>query len=216
MIEELENEREREKLERVGAKAMSDKDLIKLIISTGTNSHSLDEIADNILVLLDKDEDIDINRLRLIPGIGKAKASSLVASLEIGRRKNKRKPKPILSPQDIFSEIRHFSSRDQEQLIVLCLTGAHEIIDIKVATVGLLDRTVVHPREVFTYPIRERAAAIAIAHNHPSGRLIPSEEDKNVTKRIVSCGKLLGIKVIDHIIFSDSAYYSFLEHDELR
>lgn len=216
MIEELENEREREKLERVGAKAMSDKDLIKLIISTGTNSHSLDEIADNILVLLDKDEDIDINRLRLIPGIGKAKAAMLVASLEIGRRKNKRKPKPILSPQDIFSEIRHFSSRDQEQLIVLCLTGAHEIIDIKVATVGLLDRTVVHPREVFTYPIRERAAAIAIAHNHPSGRLIPSEEDKNVTKRIVSCGKLLGIKVIDHIIFSDSAYYSFLEHDELE
>lgn len=216
MIEELENEREREKLERVGAKAMSDKDLIKLIISTGTNSHSLDEIADNILVLLDKDEDIDINRLRLIPGIGKAKASMVIASLEIGRRKNKRKPKPILSPQDIFSEIRHFSSRDQEQLIVLCLTGAHEIIDIKVATVGLLDRTVVHPREVFTYPIRERAAAIAIAHNHPSGRLIPSEEDKNVTKRIVSCGKLLGIKVIDHIIFSDSAYYSFLEHDELR
>ena len=92
------------------------------------------------------------------------------------------------------------------------LNGAHEVVGTLVATIGLLNRTIVHPREVFSEAIHKRAAAIAIAHNHPSGNVEPSEDDKDVTVRIVKCGDILGIKVIDHIVFSEDKYYSFLEH----
>ena len=97
-------------------------------------------------------------------------------------------------------------------MIVVMLNGAHEVIDTVVATTGILNRTLVHPREIFATAIEKRAAAVAIAHNHPSGAIEPSEDDKNVTARIAKCGELLSIKVLDHIIFSDNKYFSFLEH----
>ena len=106
----------------------------------------------------------------------------------------------------------HFSSRDQEHFITIMLNGAHEVIDSFISTIGLLNKTIVHPREVFAPAIKNRAAAIAIAHNHPSGSLEPSEEDKQVTMRLINAGEILGIRVIDHIVFSSRGYYSFLEH----
>ena len=118
----------------------------------------------------------------------------------------------ISSPGDIFREVRHYATRDQEQFIVLVLNGAHEVLNVFVATVGLVNKTLVHPREIFSDAIQRRGTAIAIAHNHPSGKLEPSEDDINVTKRILISGDILGIKVLDHIIFSSSSYYSFLEH----
>ena len=92
------------------------------------------------------------------------------------------------------------------------LNGAHEVIGTIVATIGLLNRTIVHPREVFADAIRNRAAAVAVAHNHPSGNTEPSNEDIEVTERLKKAGDLLGIRVIDHIVFTDAKYYSFLEH----
>ena len=143
--------------------------------------------------------------------IRKAKAAVIEAALELGRRV-RGKGRTITCPKDIYLEVRHFATRSQESLIVIALNGAHEVTGAIVATVGLLNRTIVHPREVFAEPIKNRAAAIAIAHNHPSGNIEPSQDDKDVTQRIVRCGEILGIKVLEHIVFSDEKYYSFLEH----
>ena len=168
----------REKMERLGVKALSDRELIMVLLGQGNASHSVDIISKDVLSLLDKGQEISLPSLVMIPGVGKAKASTILASLEIGRRKNNRKAKKILVPNDIYQEIRHYAVREQEQLIVMSLNGAHEVLNIRVATIGLINKTVVHPREVFAEPLKERATAIVMAHNHPSGSLEPSSEDK--------------------------------------
>lgn len=212
----INNDDPREKMERLGVKALSDKELLMILIGQSNTSETIEGICKEVLKILDKGQEITLSSLVFIPGVGKAKASAILSALELGRRKNNRRPKKILFPRDIYQEIRHYAEREQEQLIVMSLNGAHEVIDIRVATIGLINKTIVHPREVFAEPLKERATAIVIAHNHPSGTLTPSSEDKAVTKRIISAGQLLGISVIDHIIFSLDGYYSFLEHEEIN
>lgn len=134
------------------------------------------------------------------------------AAFELGKRFGNLDKFKIESPSDIFSYVRHYSSHQQEHFIAIMLNGNHEVIGSKVITIGLLNRTVVHPREVFAPAIEMRAAAIAIVHNHPSGNLEPSEEDKLITNRLVDAAKIVGIQILDHVIFSNIGYYSFLEH----
>ncbi len=206
------NDRPREKLGRLGAEALTDEELLMLIIGSGTQNRSVDRIARELLGKLDSNPGLGRNEIMLIPGIGEAKASALDAALELGRRRGGRKGRTVTSPADIFREVCHYSSREQEHLLVVLMNGAHEVMTTIVATMGLLNRTIVHPREVFSEAVRQRAAAVAIAHNHPSGNTEPSKEDVEVTKRLSECGRILGINVIDHIIFSEDRYYSFLEH----
>ena len=134
------------------------------------------------------------------------------AVMEMGRRLNLKKGKVIRSPEDVFREVRHYASDERECIVVVALNGAHEIITTFVATIGLLNKTIVHPREVYAEAIRSRAAAIAIAHNHPSGNIEPSADDKDVTVRLGNAGQILGIKLLDHLVVTDERYYSFLEH----
>lgn len=202
----------REKLERLSSEALTDKELIMLLIGSGSGRRTTEDIADDVLKLMDTKEKISLYEAELISGLGLAKASALIAAMEIGRRKARKRNAQITSPNDIYTEVRHFASREQEHLIVVLLNGAHEVIGTEVATIGLVNRTLVHPREVFSSAIEKRATAICIAHNHPSGNIMPSEEDKEVTKRLKSSSVILGIKLLDHIIFSNDSYYSFLEH----
>lgn len=211
-LTEEKNEGPREKLERLPIEALTDKELIMLLIGAGSGRRRGEDIADDVLHLLDKKGQLSLYEAELISGLGMAKASALIAALELGRRKVTRKGNAITSPKDIFAEVRHYASRDQEHLIVVILNGAHEVIGTDVATIGLVNRTLVHPREVFAPAIEKRATAICVAHNHPSGNIVPSEEDKEVTKRLKSCSVILGIKLLDHVIFSQDSYYSFLEH----
>ena len=134
------------------------------------------------------------------------------AVMELGRRLNLKRGRTVSSPEDVYREVRHYASTEQEYMVVVLLNGAHEVIKTFVATIGTLDRTVVHSREIYSEAIRMRAASVAIAHNHPSGTLMPSQDDKDVTARLVKAGQLLGIKLLDHLIFTDERYYSFLEH----
>mgnify|MGYP004692943789 CR=1 FL=1 len=212
MIAEEKNEGPREKLERLPVGSLTDKELLMLLIGSGSGRRKSDEIASDVLRLLDAKSQISLYEAELIQGLGTAKASALIAALELGRRKVSKRGNPISSPKDIFTEVRHYSSREQEHLIVVILNGAHEVIGTEVATIGLVNRTLVHPREVFAPAIERRATAICIAHNHPSGNIIPSDEDKEVTKRLKNCSLVLGITLLDHIIFSQDSYYSFLEH----
>ncbi|MBO8436466.1 MAG: DNA repair protein RadC [Spirochaetes bacterium] len=205
-------DRPREKMERLGPAALTDEELLMLIIGSGNAKRPVNEIAEELLEKIDRNPSIRTEEIMLIQGIGKAKASAIDAALELGRRRVRGKGRTISAPADIFNEIRHYASRQQEHLLVIMLNGAHEVMGNVVATVGLLNRTIVHPREVFSEPLKQRVAAIAIAHNHPSGNVLPSEDDKDVTQRLKKCGDILGIKILDHIVFSDDKYYSFLEH----
>ena len=214
-LSEIERQdRPREKMELKGAGSLSDLELIMLLVSSGTAERPVNEVSSELLTLLDKSEEPDYKSICAIKGLGRAKSSQILAALELGRRRMKKYGigPSISSPGDIFREVRHYATRDQEQFIVLVLNGAHEVLNVFVATVGLVNKTLVHPREIFSDAIQRRGTAIAIAHNHPSGKLDPSEDDVNVTKRILISGDILGIKVLDHIIFSSSSYYSFLEH----
>ena len=205
-------DRPREKMARLGAEALTDKELLMLLIGSGTSGRDVSDVAAELLSHLDRNNMMTADEIMRVPGLGRAKASAIDAALELGRRRVQRKPRTVISPDDIFKEVRHYSSREQEHLIVVMLNGAHEVIGTIVATIGLLNRTIVHPREVFADAIRNRAAAVAVAHNHPSGNTEPSNEDIEVTERLKKAGDLLGIRVIDHIVFTDAKYYSFLEH----
>lgn len=208
-------DRPREKMDEKGASALSDLELLMILLSSGSGVRKVNEIAADLLELLDCKPDPDIYEISQISGIGKAKASVISAALEIGRRRINRNGAVINCPRDIFMEVKHFANRQQEQMIIVVLNGAHEILNIFTATVGLVNRTLVHPREVFAEAISRRASAIAIAHNHPAGTTFPSEEDIKITQRIVKSGEILGIRVVDHIIFTTKDYYSFAEHSLL-
>ena len=204
----------REKLEEKGVKALSDKGLVMILIGKGSNGHTIEEVAEKVLKVLDKGSDPLLTDLKYIPGMGQAKATAVLAALELGRRRPNRKTKVIRRPEDIWNEVKHYAERNQEQLLVLSFNGAGELLGIHVATVGLVDKVVMHPREIFAEAIKERAVSVVIVHNHPSGQLSPSQADRILTKRISTAGKLLGIKVLDHLIISTSGYYSFREMGE--
>lgn len=201
----------REKLQRLGASALTDRELVMLIIGSGTHDMPVKSLANEIMKNIDQGK-CSLEETMSIGGMGLAKAASVCAALELGRRLAPRTSRPITSPEEIYAVIRHYASRTQEKLVVVMLNGAHELLGTFVATVGLVNRTIAHPREVFAEPIASRAAAIAIAHNHPSGNVEPSEEDKEVTSRLKKAGDILGIKLLDHLVISEETYYSFLEH----
>ena len=204
----------REKLEKKGVKALSDKELVMILIGKGSNGHTIEEVAEKVLKVLDKGSEPLLTDLKYISGMGQAKATAVLAALELGRRRPNRKTKVIRRPEDIWNEVKHYAERNQEQLLVLSFNGAGELLGIHVATVGLVDKVVMHPREIFAEAIKERAVSVVIVHNHPSGQLSPSQADRILTKRISTAGKLLGIKVLDHLIISTSGYYSFREMGE--
>jgi DNA repair protein RadC len=144
--------------------------------------------------------------------VGPAKATLIAASLEFARRRIRPEGIKIKTPVDVLPLVRHYGDRKQEHFLCISLNGANEIITTRVVSVGLVNKTQVHPREVFADPITDRASAVILAHNHPSGDLTPSKEDILLTRQLKEAGETLGIAVLDHIIFSQKGHYSFLEN----
>ena len=120
----------------------------------------------------------------------------------------------IETPVDVLPLVRHYGDRRQEHFLCISLNGANEVITTRIVSVGLVNKTQVHPREVFAEPITDRASAVILAHNHPSGNLAPSKEDLQITQQLKEAGETLGITVLDHIIFGQKGHYSFLEQGE--
>ena len=118
----------------------------------------------------------------------------------------------IQSPADTYLALKKYRNKQKEHFLVLTLKGAHEVIAVRLVSIGLVNRTIVHPREVFWWAIKDNACVIILAHNHPSGNVDPSPEDREITKRLQQAGEILGIEVLDHLIIAKSGYYSFLEH----
>lgn len=212
-------ERPREKMLTKGEKSLSNAELLAIILRTGTKKQSVLELANYII---NKDSqgirwlnDITIEELCEIDGIGISKAAQIKASLELGIRISSAKPirYKVTNPWDIYKyymdSLRYLN---KEIFKIILLNTKNKIIcDIDIS-VGTLNMSVVHPREVFREAIKRSSNKIILMHNHPSGNIEPSNEDKNVTSRLVKCGELIGIEVIDHIIIGDGLYYSFKEN----
>ncbi|HHT9112443.1 MAG: DNA repair protein RadC [Planctomycetes bacterium] len=209
-------ERPREKLQQKGAEALSDIELLAILLGSGTKGHDVMTIAESILKSLDGGKGhASLEELQKIEGVGLAKATLIAAALEFARRRIRPEGLKISFPADVLPLIRHYADRKQEHFICTSINGANEVIKSRVVSVGLVNKTQVHPREVFADPITDRASAIIAAHNHPVGDLTPSMEDKEITEQLKSAGETLGIRLLDHIIFNHKDYYSFLEHGEL-
>ncbi|MDR0302981.1 MAG: DNA repair protein RadC [Treponema sp.] len=210
------DERPREKLNLRGPAALSDRELLAILLNTGIQGKNVIEVAQDLLGLLDRNNEIpSIKEIQELTGIGFSKACTVAAMLEFGRRRFGAFSACIKRPIDIFTHVRHYADRKQEHFISLSLNGAHEVLAVRIVTIGLVNKTIVHPREVFADIIQDRAAAFCVAHNHPSGKLESSPEDDDITERLLSAAHILGLRFLDHIIFSQTNWWSFRENGKL-
>lgn len=209
-------DRPREKMLKRGAGALSDEELVALLLGSGIKGHDVMTVARRIVHLVDERHgNPKLEHLQSLDGVGPAKAAIIAAALEFSRRRIRPEGIRISTPSDILPLIRHYSDRKQEHFLCISLNGANEVINTRVVSIGLVNKTLVHPREVFADPITDRGSAIILAHNHPSGNIEPSREDIALTRRLKESGETLGITVLDHIIFARKGHYSFLENGNL-
>ncbi len=209
-----EHERPREKLIERGAVALTDHELLAVLIGKGSRRHDAITLAKKMIPVIDeKGEKLSVDDLTKFDGIGNAKAALILAATEFSRRRIRPEGIRIETPSDLVPHIRHYVNRKQEHFLCASVNGANEIINIRVVSIGLVDRSHVHPREVFADPLIDRASAVILAHNHPAGALNPSEQDIETTQRLRQAGEIMGITVLDHIIFNGTEYFSFLEND---
>ena len=209
-------ERPREKLKIRGPASLSDRELLAILLNTGIKGKNVSALAGDLLDLLDRTKDIpSVKEISRLSGIGFSKACLVAEMLEFGRRRYGSLQARIKQPADIFTLVRHFADRKQERFISLSLNGAHEVLAVRIVTIGLVNKTIVHPREVFADLIQDRAAAFCVAHNHPSGQVECSREDEEITARLQSAARILGLHFVDHIIFSETIWWSFRENGRL-
>lgn len=209
-------DRPREKLTTSGATALSDLELLQVLLGSGSKKIDVRSLASKVLKIInDRNGSLTCENLIEISGMGPAKAAIICAAIEFSRRRIRPEAEKIGSAVDVFPLVRHYALQKQEHFICITLNGAHEVIKTRVITVGLVNSTQIHPREVFADAITDRATAIIVAHNHPSGKLTPSSEDLKTTRSIVEAGKLLGIKVLDHVIFGRDGFLSLQETGQM-
>lgn len=211
------SERPRERLMALGPSSLTDRELLAVLLNSGIKGKDVLSLAGDLVERLDKEHRIPpVDELADMIGLGYSKACTVVAMLEYGRRRWGPCGSRINHPSDAYALIRHFADRRQERFICISLNGAHETLAVRIVTIGLVNRTIVHPREVFSDPLIDRSSAIIVAHNHPSGRLQPSEEDEEITRRLKATADLLGIGLLDHLIFSETEFFSFSQEGRLN
>ncbi len=215
-------DRPRERLERAGSEALSDLELLALVLRTGNRGASALVLAQRIRARYPRLSDLAAaspHELAAIPGIGAARAAAVCAALALGRRAEHAELSPgdkICGSEDVF---RHFRGRlsglAQERFHVLLLDGKGRLKRELRVSEGTLTASLVHPREVFRAAIREAAASVILVHNHPSGDPTPSPEDVQLTARLRAAGELVGIKVVDHVVVGKGRYASFVDNGQL-
>jgi len=202
-----------QKLARKGPQALSDIELISNIIKSGMKSVDVKQISNKIVRIL-KDTApgyLTMDDLLKIEGVGTSRACQLLSVMELARRYLLKSENIVQCPGDVLSLLEEYKHKKQEYFICISLNGANEVIEKRVITIGLLNSSQVHPREVYADVITDRAASIILAHNHPSGSLSPSESDIQITNQLVEAGKILGISVLDHLIVSKKGHVSLKE-----
>jgi DNA repair protein RadC len=207
-------EQPRERLQKYGQDKLTTVELLAIILRTGPRGSNVIKLAENAL---SKYKDISLANagfmdLKKIKGIGPVKAAELIACFELGRRMLKDKQNTlILSPREVWEELKDIRESKKEHFVVFFLDTQNQLITREVISIGTLNSSLIHPREVFEPAVKNLASHIIIAHNHPSGSLEPSNEDLAVTKRLTDAGRLLGIEILDHVIVTGTGCISFKE-----
>ena len=210
------HDRPREKLVAKGAGALNDQELLAVLLGKGTTRMDVMTLAANLVRVIDaKGLSLRADDLMAFDGIGEAKATLVLAAIEFARRRIKPEGLKIGTPADVLPLIQYFADRKQEHFLSVTINGANEVLNVRVVSIGLIDRSPVHPREVFADALTDRASGIIVAHNHPAGGLEPSLSDIDATKQIKQAGDVMGIELLDHIIFNRKGYFSFLEEGRL-
>jgi len=206
-------ERPREKLEKYGPEKLSNSELLAVILGSGTKGMNVVQLAKKILKSFgDNLTKVSVKELKSTFGLGSAKACNIIACFELGKRMLKNKKTVLLiTPQEVWRELKDIRDNKKEHFVVFYLDARNQVIKREVISIGTLNANLVHPREVFEPAVKNAAAQIIIAHNHPSGDREPSEDDLGITKRLVEAGKILGIEIIDHIIVTKEGFLSFKE-----
>jgi DNA repair protein RadC len=212
-----EEDRPREKLSAQGRRALTDAELIAILIGSGSRTESAVELSKRILHHYDNDLNklakASINELSNFRGIGEAKAISIIAALEIGRRRNETEVKAtetILSSKDAYQIMRrHLVDLNHEEFWIILTGRSGKVLGKELISRGGLSGTVADPKVIFYIALQHQASAIILVHNHPSGNLKPSHQDISLTKNIAAAGKMLDITISDHLIIGDNGFYSF-------
>jgi DNA repair protein RadC len=202
--------RPREKLRENGASALTDEELVAAILGMGTAGVDVRTMARQVAGLIREHKaSLTLDQLLGVPGVGLAKAGQILSAFELARRHLLKDTVKILVAQDVLPLLADIAGKSQEHFVCISLNGANEMIEKRVVTIGLLDHTPVHPREVFADVLVDRAAAVIFAHNHPSGDPQPSEADLHLHARLSEAAQILGLRVLDHIIVTRKGHYSF-------
>lgn len=208
------HERPREKLEKYGPEKLKDAELLALLLGSGTKGMNVLQLSSNILAKW-KGKGLGtatIAELVEVHGLGKAKACEIVACFELGRRLLKDKQVSILlTPKDVWDRMADVRESKREHFVVFFLDSRNQETHREIVSIGTLNESIVHPREVFEQAIKHSASAVLVAHNHPSGDPLPSDTDIRVTKRLHDAAKLLGISLADHVIVTKDSWRSILE-----
>ncbi|MCX6730281.1 MAG: DNA repair protein RadC [Candidatus Roizmanbacteria bacterium] len=202
-----------EKLFTYGAEQLTFGELGALLIRTGCKGKSARQISEDITPLIHKNKNTITPMLFAgVRGLGKAKISVLCAALELGHRLyGNKNTKLIVNPKDVWLLMRDEVQKKKEYFVVFYLNTRNQMIQKEVVSIGSLNTSIAHPREVFEPAVRHHAGQIILAHNHPSGDPTPSHEDKGTTKRLVQAGEILGIEVVDHVVVTKEGFVSMKE-----
>jgi len=206
-------ERPREKLEKYGAGKLKESELLAILLRSGTKDLDVMKLSQKILRDFKDDKILEasVEALQNIHGLGLAKACEIVACFELGRRKLKgKKTNILLKSKDVWDTMVDIRGSKKEHFVVFYLNSRNQEIKREIISVGTVSASLVHPREVFEGAIKNNASSIIVAHNHPSGDTAPSQDDTEVTKKLVLAGKILDIKIIDHVIVTDKEFKSFI------
>jgi len=204
------DDKPREKLLNKGVEALKNDELLAILLGSGVQGKDVRKLAKEIIGLMDSGFDkLSLQTLFDIHGLGLAKASQILASIELSKRYLIKSNKRITSAKEVYEELKVFSTKSQEHFLTITLDGASHIINTRTVFIGTLNQSLVHPREVFADAIADRAASIIIAHNHPSGTLEASRADISITQRLKEVSKLVGIELLDHVILAKGGWYSF-------
>lgn len=220
LLEMPEDSRPRERFQKLGPAALSDAELLAILLQKGSAKENAVELSNKLLsdYGIAKLPTLSLKELQQTSGIGPVKAIQIKAAFEFGRRasvlnSNNSVVRDTKSVYDYASS--KIGGSDREQFLVLLLNSKNRIIKDEIVSIGILNASLVHPREIFKSAIRESANAIILVHNHPSGDSEPSSEDVFVTEQITKAGRLIGIKVLDHVIIGRNSHYSFAKEGRL-
>ena len=201
-------DRPREKLQAKGASALSDFELLQALIGSGNAQADVSKIARETLKIIKANgANVTYDQLQHVTGMGAAKVTEILAALELSKRYLLTSDQPIIdSPEKAVEQLADIRDKKQEYFVCLTLDGANRLIAKRIVSIGTLTSSLVHPREVYSDAITDRAASVIVAHNHPSGNSEPSQADRDVTERLREAGELLGISLLDHIIITKGSY----------